>query len=94
MGAFKRKMISEMEDIMSFITEDMFMENYDRIRMIFSDPEMYFDPKEMRLAERDEPVVNLLNKIYKFNKVENKWADPKNLSDKLKLFLQFKGEDI
>jgi len=39
-------------------------------------------------------ISDCLNRIYRMNTTKNKWANINNISDKLKLFLALKGENI
>jgi hypothetical protein len=78
------------------ITEDEFIERFDEI-MGFTGFKM-FNPYNSvtgdlaSLKRTEMPVV--LERIYRMNTTKNKWANVKNISDKLRVFLKLKGEEI
>jgi hypothetical protein len=79
----------------SGITEDFFIENFEELMEYngFKRFEPYNEVTKTlaRLVKAD--ISDCLNRIYRMN-IKNKWADYKNMSDKLKLFLALKGENI
>jgi len=79
----------------SGITEDFFIENFEELMEYngFKRFEPYNEATKTlaRLVRVD--ISDCLNRIYRMN-IKNSWADYKNMSDKLKLFLALKGENI
>jgi hypothetical protein len=79
----------------SGITEDFFIENFEELMEYngFKRFEPYNEVTKTlaRLVRAD--ISDCLNRIYRMN-IKNSWADYKNMSDKLKLFLALKGENI
>jgi hypothetical protein len=79
----------------SGITEDFFIENFEELMEYngFKRFEPYNEVTKTlaRLVRVD--ISDCLNRIYRMN-IKSSWADYKNMSDKLKLFLALKGENI
>jgi hypothetical protein len=80
----------------SGITEDFFIENFEELMEYngFKRFEPYDEVTKTlaRLVRVD--ISDCLNRIYRMNTTKNKWANINNISDKLKLFLALKGENI
>jgi hypothetical protein len=85
------------------MTEDYFIENFDELMnyrgfMRFAEKNPNWKPNphvRNRPVELERsPIKDCLSRIHRMNIVSNNWADIKSISDKLKLFLALKGENI
>jgi hypothetical protein len=78
------------------ITEDEFIEKFDEV-MDFIGFRMFnpYNPQTGSLASLERvPMPAVLERIYRMNPTLNKWADINNLSDKLRVFLKLRNEEI
>jgi len=78
------------------ITEDHFIENFNELIEFIGfkifDP---YNPETGSLASLKRTwMPSVLERLYRMNPIKNKWADINNISDRLRLFLKLKGEDI
>lgn len=78
------------------ITEDYFIQNFDDI-IVFTGFNRFvpFGYETGSLAKLERVwITECLERIYRMNTTNNKWADISNISDNLKLFLKLRGEEI
>ncbi len=78
------------------ITEDQFIEEFDDI-MGFTGFKFFspYKPETEELASLKRSwMPMILERIHRMNPTANKWADINNISDKLRLFLKLRNEEI
>jgi hypothetical protein len=78
------------------ITEDEFIERFEEIMEFIGFK--FFNPADVKinkLASLDRMwMPSCLEKIYRMNPSKNNWANYEKISERLKLFLKLKGEDV
>ncbi len=78
------------------ITEDEFIERFDELmEFIGFNRFVPYNEETKALANLEKiQMRERLEKIHRMNPTKNKWADINNISDKLKIFLKLKEEDL
>lgn len=80
----------------SGITEEEFIEDFDEL-MGFIGFKFFVphNPETNELASLKRSwMPSVLERIYRMNPTKNKWADINNLSDRLRVFLKLRNEEI
>jgi hypothetical protein len=90
----KNSKIREM--LVNGITEDDFIEKFDELIEFIGFK--FFDPAEPKIGKlaglKRMWMPSCLEKIYTMNPTKNNWANYERISEKLKLFLKLKGEEV